>query len=154
MSRFAAISVLFAGLAGLAAVALGAWAAHGGGTAPRGTLETASVFALGHAATILALALLRERLAGSARAMLDGAVIAFAVGTALFAGALALGGGLAVPVGGTLLLIGWASLAAGAVAAFKRPGRSLRHHRPDQPKRDAGEGHQQRRLDDVGEHER
>ena len=130
MSRFAAITLAFAGLAGLVGVALGALAAHGFPPDKKALLETASQYALWHALAVTAAALAHERVRGWARRLFVAAAACFAFGIVVFPGALvslALNGkGGAAPVGGTAFLIGWALFSAAALT-------SLRHHRVDQP---------------------
>ncbi|MBY5802282.1 DUF423 domain-containing protein [Rhizobium leguminosarum bv. trifolii] len=106
---------LFAGLFGVAGVALAALAAHGGGEA--NLAASASAMCLAHAPALLALAL------GSARfrtAWLAGFLMI--VGTLLFAGDLVTlrftGSSLfpyAAPTGGWAMMLGWLAVAAGAV---------------------------------------
>ncbi len=102
-----------AGLVGFAAVALGAFGAHAldGGLDSQALdwWRTATLYALVHAAAALAIAL-AGRLAAAGWA--------FIIGTAVFAGtlyAMALGAprmlGAVTPVGGVLLLAGWALIA-------------------------------------------
>ncbi|GGJ06560.1 DUF423 domain-containing protein [Neoroseomonas lacus] len=115
---------LFLGaLVGLAAVALSAWAAHGApagfATTPRRAVDNALMIQGWHAFALLAAGLMAER--GSRLAHLAGA--AFAIGTALFCGAVWWGVlghpslGPVAPTGGMTLMAGWALL---AVAALKR----------------------------------
>ncbi|MGO7295569.1 DUF423 domain-containing protein [Rhizobium ruizarguesonis] len=106
---------LFAGLFGVAGVALAALAAHGGGEA--NLAASASAMCLAHAPALLALAL------GNARfrtAWLAGFLMI--VGTLLFAGDLVTlhftGSSLfpyAAPTGGWAMMLGWLAVAAGAV---------------------------------------
>ncbi|MGO7969996.1 DUF423 domain-containing protein [Rhizobium ruizarguesonis] len=106
---------LFAGLFGVAGVALAALAAHGGGEA--NLAASASAMCLAHAPALLALAL------GNARfrtAWLAGFLMI--VGTLLFAGDLVTlrftGSSLfpyAAPTGGWAMMLGWVAVAAGAV---------------------------------------
>lgn len=115
---------LFLGaLVGLAAVVLSAWAAHGApagfAAAPRRAVDNALMIQGWHAFALLAAGLMAER--GSRLAHLAGA--AFAIGTALFCGAVWWGVlghpslGPVAPAGGMTLMAGWALL---AVAALKR----------------------------------
>lgn len=104
-------------LAGLAAVGLAAWAAHG---AP-GRLDPARLAALAngiqqqgwHALALLAVGLWAERRGGVLAHLAGGA---FACGLLLFCGgvyAAAIGGvslGAVAPSGGLLLMLGWALL--------------------------------------------
>lgn len=110
-------------LAGLLAVALSAWAAHGPPAglegAQRRAVDSALMIQGWHALALIAAGLLAE--GGRRLAHLAGA--AFALGTAMFCfavwwsalGNLALGG--VAPAGGMLLMLGWAVL---ALAALKR----------------------------------
>lgn len=115
---------LFLGaLVGLAAVVLSAWAAHGApagfAAAPRRAVDNALMIQGWHAFALLAAGLMAER--SSRLAHLAGA--AFAIGTALFCGAVWWGVlgypslGPVAPAGGMTLMAGWALL---AVAALKR----------------------------------
>ncbi|HMR29466.1 MAG TPA: DUF423 domain-containing protein [Geminicoccaceae bacterium] len=106
-----------AALLGLVAVAAGAFAAHGIGD-PRaaGLVETASRYQMWHALAMLALCLSPVR-AGAALA-------AFAAGVVLFSGSLyglAMGAPRPIawvtPVGGMLLIAGWA---LAALALWRR----------------------------------
>lgn len=110
-------------IAGLVVVGLSAWAAHGTpagfGGLQRRAVDNALMIQGWHALALIAAGLMAE--GGRCLAHLAGA--AFAIGTALFCGAVwwsALGnpslGGVA-PAGGTLLMAGWAML---AFAALKR----------------------------------
>lgn len=108
-----------ASLTGFAAVALGAFGAHGlEGRLSDQALEwwkTATFYALPHAVAAMAIGLSR-------RAGLAIAGWAFLIGAALFAGslyAMALGGprmlGAVTPLGGVSFLAGWALMTLGAV---------------------------------------
>ncbi|WP_027683406.1 DUF423 domain-containing protein [Rhizobium leguminosarum] len=106
---------LFAGLFGVAGVALAALAAHGGGEA--NLAASASAMCLAHAPALLALALGNARLR---TAWLAGFLMI--VGTLLFASDLVTlrftGSGLfpyAAPTGGWAMMLGWLVVAAGAV---------------------------------------
>lgn len=110
-------------LAGFAAVALSAWAAHGlpHRLQPAALVQVNSALTMQgwHALALLAAGLMAER--GRRAAHLAGA--AFAAGLLLFSGAVwwgALTGtslGPVAPMGGTLLMAGWLALFA---AALKR----------------------------------
>ena len=114
--------IILGALLGLTAVALSAWAAH---AAPV-RLEAAAQRALAsglqmqgwHALALLAAGLWAERRPGLLPHLAAGG---FALGTLLFCGgvyASALGGvslGPIAPIGGTLLMLGWALLAASAL---------------------------------------
>jgi len=116
---------LFLGaVAGLVAVALAAWAAHGAPAAydiaPRRAVESALTMQGWHALALLVVGLMVER--GRSLANLAGAC--FALGILLFCGGVwwSVTGGAPLPVplapiGGTLLMAGWAVL---AIVALKR----------------------------------
>ncbi|KAB0680029.1 DUF423 domain-containing protein [Aureimonas leprariae] len=110
--------VLAAGLSGAAGVAFAALAAHGSGEAR--LMASAAEIALVHAPSLLALAALP---AGVLRFRLAAGLL-LAAGVVLFSGDLASrffnGGRLfvdAAPTGGSLLIVGWLLVAAGATAA-------------------------------------
>jgi uncharacterized membrane protein YgdD (TMEM256/DUF423 family) len=110
-------------LAGLVAVGLAAWAAHGTPAgfegAQRRAVDNALMIQGWHAAALLIAGLMAQ--GGRRLAHLAG--VAFALGTTAFCGAVwwsAMGGaslGPVAPVGGMLLMAGWALL---ALAALKR----------------------------------
>jgi len=110
-----------AALVGFLSVAAGAFGAHAATGAAKDWLRTAGEYGLIHALAVFAAAsLIREgsRLAGVAAWL-------FLAGAAVFSGSLdvmAVSGqlwlGAVTPVGGLLLLAGWASL---SIAAFRRP---------------------------------
>ena len=110
-----------AGLSGLIAVAVGAFAAHGLAgrldTASLGWIETGARYQMYHALALLAVALLAREPDGRARSLAV-AGGSFAVGTLLFCGSLyllALTGfrpfAWLTPLGGLTFLVGWAALA-------------------------------------------
>ena len=112
-------------LAGLTAVAMAAVAAHGlGGLDPAALAMVRSGIEMQgwHALALLACGLWTPR----GRKLADAAGAAFAAGILLFCGALyalALGEvrlGIMAPVGGTLLMAGWALLGLSAVIAARR----------------------------------
>ena len=111
----------YAALAGMLAVALDAWGAHGVDEAARGWVTTASRQQMWHALAILLAVGFRAH-AAAGRWLFAVAVIAFAAGIPLFSGALvalALGSHVpTAPIGGTLFMIGWLSFLAGAVAVI------------------------------------
>ena len=118
-ARLEPVLYLFAGLLGVAGVALAALAAHGGGEA--NLAASASAMCLAHAPALLALALGNTRLR---TAWLAGLLMI--VGTLLFAGDLVTlrftGSGLfpyAAPTGGWAMMLGWLAVAAGAVFRAK-----------------------------------
>jgi uncharacterized membrane protein YgdD (TMEM256/DUF423 family) len=118
-ARLEPVFYLFAGLFGVAGVALAALAAHGGGEA--NLAASASAMCLAHAPALLALALGNTRLR---TAWLAGLLII--VGTLLFAGDLVtlrfFGSGLfpyAAPTGGWAMMLGWLAVAAGAIFRVK-----------------------------------
>ncbi len=118
-ARLEPVLYLFAGLFGLAGVALAALAAHGGGEA--NLAASASAMCLAHAPALLALAL------GAAKirtAWLAGLLMI--VGTLLFAGDLVTlrftGSGLfpyAAPSGGWAMMLGWLAVSASAFFRVK-----------------------------------
>ncbi|MBX4934031.1 DUF423 domain-containing protein [Rhizobium bangladeshense] len=114
-ARLEPVLHLFAGLFGVAGVALAALAAHGGGEAS--LAASASAMCLAHAPALLALALGTTRLK---TAWLAGFLMI--VGTLLFAGDLVTlrlsGSGLfpyAAPTGGWAMMLGWLAVAGGAI---------------------------------------
>lgn len=116
--------IVAAGLNGLAAVTAGAAAQHlWGDAAGRALAETAVRYELPHAVALLVLGALPIPTRRLARGFLAGAGASLALGVTLFAGALyALAAGapsavtLAVPVGGSLMILGWGLLLAYGVA--------------------------------------
>jgi uncharacterized membrane protein YgdD (TMEM256/DUF423 family) len=114
------VLLIGAGLHGMVAVAMGAFAAHGmAGVEPErlGWVQTGAHYQLVHAAAILALALIG--LSGPLR----WAGWSFLVGTIIFSGTLylmAFGAprwfGAITPIGGVLLILGWG---LGVLAAFR-----------------------------------
>jgi uncharacterized membrane protein YgdD (TMEM256/DUF423 family) len=108
-----------AAIAGFASVAAGAFGAHGAAGAAKDWLRTAGEYGLIHSlAVFAAFGLMRK---GSRAAEAAGWL--FLAGAVIFSGsldAMALSGqlwlGAVTPIGGLLLLAGWASL---AVAAFR-----------------------------------
>jgi uncharacterized membrane protein YgdD (TMEM256/DUF423 family) len=113
--------VVVAAILGLLAVAAGAFGAHAlsGDARAAALVETASRYQMGHALALLLLVALRLPARAPACAWL--------AGIALFAGslyALALGAPRPVaalaPVGGALLMLGWALLAVSAWRARTR----------------------------------
>jgi uncharacterized membrane protein YgdD (TMEM256/DUF423 family) len=119
MDRWARLIVVIAALSGLMAVAAGAFGAHAAADpAARAWLQTAGQYQMVHALAALACVALGARI-GRAAAI---AAWLFLAGGLVFAGsldAMAVGGpralGAVTPVGGVLLLFGWAALAYGAV---------------------------------------
>ncbi len=109
-------------LSGLVAVAMAAWASHG--LAPeRATLAMTGVqLQAWHALALFGTGLLAERRQGR---VLHVAGFCFALGSLCFCGGVYLRAladvsiGLVTPIGGMLMLLGWALLALGAVL----PGR-------------------------------
>lgn len=120
MRRWILVVVSIAALQGGAGVILSAAAAHNAGGA---NLATASQFLMIHAVAALALAAIAA--AHSVRERwLGGAIVAVQGGVALFAADLtmrALGGAklfsYAAPIGGSLVILGWAAAATWALAA-------------------------------------
>jgi uncharacterized membrane protein YgdD (TMEM256/DUF423 family) len=122
MTRLWLISGAILGFTGVAA---GSFGAHGLKTlleanGQSANWETAVRYCLFHAVTLLIVGVMTVLpQAAAVRGLLSGAGWGFLVGTAIFSGvlaALALTGvkilGAIVPIGGVLLLVGWACLAA------------------------------------------
>jgi len=121
--------LIAAGLNGLAATAIGAAAQHlWAGDAVAGMLvETGVRYGLPHAAVLAALAAFPVPSAILARRLHGASAFGLAVGTTLFSGglyALAAGAGAAVarlvPVGGSLMILGWALLLGFAAVSARR----------------------------------
>lgn len=113
MKIWAMTLVLLAGLMGAAGVAAGAAAAHVTGG---GSLQTASIYLLIHAAAAAAIGL---NLPAGRLFLLSGSLLA--VGAILFGGDIALRAlagvrlfPMAAPAGGIILIVGWLALAAAA----------------------------------------
>ncbi|MCR6631067.1 MAG: DUF423 domain-containing protein [Magnetospirillum sp.] len=114
--------VVLAGLNGMLAVGLGAYAAHGlaSDSYLQGLAEQASRYQLLHALALLA----ADRLAAEGRRLAHGAAALFLAGLILFSGSLYLraltGSPLPVPMvtpaGGMSLMLGWLVLAAAGLA--------------------------------------
>ncbi|MEN1925537.1 DUF423 domain-containing protein [Luteimonas sp. MJ293] len=106
-SILAALGALCAGLA----VAMAAYASHGVDGAAQAWLQTAALFAFGHGVALALLAPL------PARRLRLGALLLLFAGMLLFSGSLA-GAALlgwptaAAPLGGSLMILGWLTLAA------------------------------------------
>jgi len=118
-----------AALFGLAAVLLGAFGAHGlaGRVSPErlAIWDTAAHYLGWHATTLLAVALLEERMRG---AWLQVAAWAMVLGSLVFSGSLfALvltdtpAWGAVTPFGGVALAVGWGALALGALLGRLAP---------------------------------
>ncbi|MGH6929612.1 MAG: DUF423 domain-containing protein [Dongiaceae bacterium] len=121
-----------AGVNGLIAVAMGAFAAHGLraslDAAALGWIETASRYQLWHALALVGIALLSKQAAGHRR-LVDAIGWLFLAGIVLFAGSLYL---LALtnlrafawitPFGGLALIAGWAALVVLGVRRWRAPG--------------------------------
>jgi uncharacterized membrane protein YgdD (TMEM256/DUF423 family) len=121
--RFAlAVGAVLGGIA----VAAGAFGAHGlkatlAASGQSDNWETACRYAIYHALAMLATGLLARLPAPAPPALTRAAAMSFCAGTLIFSGclaALALSGikilGAIVPIGGVLMLIGWALLAYAA----------------------------------------
>ncbi len=115
---------LLAGIYGFSAVALGAFAAHGLKSRlddyALSIMHTATQYALVHAVVLLVIAFMPP----SKVQMTAG--LAMAAGTFLFAGSLYVlaltgirGFGAVTPIGGVMLLVGWASLMAYAIGMLR-----------------------------------
>jgi uncharacterized membrane protein YgdD (TMEM256/DUF423 family) len=122
-----------AGLNGLIAVAMGAFAAHGLRNAldpvALGWVETASRYQLWHALALLGVALLMRADLPTRGRLLHLAGWAFLAGIVLFAGSLYLMALTPVralawvtPFGGVALLAGWACLALFGLRRWRAPG--------------------------------
>jgi uncharacterized membrane protein YgdD (TMEM256/DUF423 family) len=122
-----------AGLSGLVAVAVGAFAAHGLAgrldATPLVWIETAARYQMYHALALLAVALLAREPFGQSP-VLAIAGWGFAGGTVLFCGSLyllALTGlkffAWLTPLGGLAFLAGWAALARQGFLLWRGPGR-------------------------------
>lgn len=115
--------VLLAGLSGMMAVGMGAYAAHGlaGDVFMQALAERASHYQLVHALALLA----ADRLAADGRRLAHGAAGLFVLGMVLFCGSLyykAMSGGpfpvpMVTPAGGITFMAGWLVL---ALASFGR----------------------------------
>jgi len=116
--------IVVAGINGLAAVTAGAAAQHlWVDDTARALADTAIRYGLPHAAALLALGAPPVPARRLARGLLAMAGAVLALGAALFAGALyALAAGapsmltVVVPIGGSLMILGWGSLLAYGVA--------------------------------------
>lgn len=117
MSR---IWFLLGALAGLSAVGLSAYAAHGLPEAARPAAASALQIQGWHALALLAVGFLAERRSGRA---VNFAGLAFAVGMVMFCGAVWYGTlsgistGRIAPIGGMLLMAGWVAF---GLAAWRR----------------------------------
>jgi uncharacterized membrane protein YgdD (TMEM256/DUF423 family) len=118
--------IALAAIAGFLAVAFGAFGAHGlkNTLSPErlGWIDTATRYALWHALAILIVAVMFQLQRGMPLWSLEIAAWSFVVGIVLFSGGLIVmaladwrGLGAIVPIGGVAFLIGWASLAVGAI---------------------------------------
>lgn len=113
------LGLALAAVTAFLAVAIGAFAAHGAKDIQTAeTLKTASLYAMTHALAVFAVTALRNGGVRAPRAVTP----LFLVGVLFFSGslvALAFGGprilGPVTPLGGLVLLSGWALLAAGVL---------------------------------------
>lgn len=128
MGRFAFI---VAGLHGAVAVALGAYGAHGmaaSGDQAVAWVERGSLYQLVHAVALAAVAAsLGAAVAHAERVALGAAALAFALGPALFSGALyalaftEVGSlGPVAPLGGLAMILGWLALIAVGLLRTRR----------------------------------
>jgi uncharacterized membrane protein YgdD (TMEM256/DUF423 family) len=112
------LALIFAGLSGATAVALGAASAHldpaGFDARAQGWIDTALTYQRFHAVALLAAAALASVRPGPAA---NAAIIGFAAGTVLFCGSLLVmaftgfaGLGLITPFGGVAFIVGWLCL--------------------------------------------
>ncbi len=129
LTRTAAAAVAAGALAGLGGVILGAYAAHGAAPELRPGLETAALYALIHGLALMAAALIYDRTKDGrlARWIIALSMLALALGTLFFSGSIFLAAlghypGTA-PLGGVLLMAGWAGLVLAALAILLRRGR-------------------------------
>ena len=107
-------------LAGMAAVALGAFAAHGlqDDAYAAGLLDKGSRYQMYHALALVAVGLLQARRPSR---LLDAAGAAFVLGILLFCGALyaialfKLRAGMVAPFGGASFMLGWLLLAVSSI---------------------------------------
>ncbi len=115
LSLIAIMAILFAALAGLAGVGLGAWATHGAPAGLRAAASTAALYAMIHGLALAVIALIHDRTTGSpaARWAFRLSMLAFALGIVLFTGGIVLATGT-TPHGGVLLIAGWGVLALGS----------------------------------------
>jgi uncharacterized membrane protein YgdD (TMEM256/DUF423 family) len=118
--------IALAAITGFLAVAFGAFGAHGlkNTLSPErlGWIDTATRYAFWHALAILAVAIMFQLQRGMPLWSLEIAAWSFVVGIVLFSGGLIVmaladwrGLGAIVPIGGVAFLIGWASIAIGAI---------------------------------------
>lgn len=128
--------LIFAGILGMLAVAFGAFGAHGlsNTLSPEalGWVDTASRYQLIHAAALVALAMTPAKTYRSAR-LVNGAGLALFFGAFIFGAALyllALTGlrwlGAVAPIGGVLMILGWALVMAAGVTALSNTRRKQR----------------------------
>jgi uncharacterized membrane protein YgdD (TMEM256/DUF423 family) len=124
--RVTRAAIVFAAMAGAAAVALGAWLAHGAGLTPAAAAQarTALDYQFWHVLALLGAVLVAGRWPGRAATL---AAALFMGGMALFCGGLyllALGGlswaAHLAPFGGMLLIAGWLTLAWHGLASVRR----------------------------------
>lgn len=117
--------LLIGGLYGLIAVAAGAWGWHALETeeSRRQVFMMGAQYQMWHALALLAVGWLAERRHSSVPVWVAGG--SFTIGTILFSGALyssGLGGDFlfsgAAPIGGSILMAGWAALIVEAVRGF------------------------------------
>ena len=136
LTRIAAAAVAVGALAGLGGLILGAYAAHGAAPELRPGLETAALYALIHGLALMAAALIYDRngpghfgrgpsaLETTRRWIIGLSMLAFALGTLFFSGGIflaALGHNFGTaPMGGVLLMAGWAGLALAALVLLLR----------------------------------
>jgi uncharacterized membrane protein YgdD (TMEM256/DUF423 family) len=120
-----------AALNGGFAVAMGAYAAHGLAGDPRvaGWVETAVRYQMWHALTLLGVAALMGRAGPRTMRLLRLSAAAFLLGIILFCGSLYVlaladwrGIAMITPVGGLILMLGWAALAGCGILYWRRPG--------------------------------
>ncbi|MBL8645387.1 MAG: DUF423 domain-containing protein [Rhodospirillaceae bacterium] len=123
--------MIYAALAGVSAVALSAFAAHGlEKVAPTGAqgvawFVQATDFQMNHTLAIMLLALLTDRFVeGLSRKLLLASAVLMAIGIILFAGSLYSlsfnGPGALAPLGGFSSMTGWIIMGVGGIVGLKR----------------------------------
>lgn len=131
LQRSTVAMFVFAALAGVSAVALSAFAAHGlEKVAPTGAqgvawFTQATDFQMNHTLAIMLLAVLTDRFVdGLSRKIFLGAAVLMGVGVILFSGSLYSlsfnGPGNLAPMGGFSSMIGWIIMGVGAVVGLRR----------------------------------
>lgn len=144
LRRITATIIAYAALAGLSAVALAAFAAHGAEkVAPTGVqavawFTQATDFQMNHALALILIAILTDKMAdGLARTLCLGAAGLMALSIVLFPGSLYSlsfnGPGDLAPIGGFCAMTGWAIFGLGAVLAARKGEFNARANLQAQP---------------------